>query len=407
MKILVIDDHPLIVEALAQLLPQLDAGYRHAGRGRSGRGDRRARQRARRGPRAPRSRPAGHARPRFSRRPQARLSRRADRRALRDARPGDGAGCARRRRPGLHPEERECRSAARCRAAGARRRRVPAVRRVAHAEGRRRAHRAGRARPHRAPDRRAEAHGPGQAEQAHLPRPHALGGNRQGPRQRDPQGVARAFAHGSDRRARAARHQRRHAGGAARRDRARTRADRPAASRLAPTDAAHRRPTRDSAPWTSRRRRRASSARSHLLAHARADQVATLYGSWHRTTASMVLGALILCGVLWQQEAPGVMAVWLAAILANQAWRGVLVRAYRRANPPVGDAARWGAYWAVGLDPRRCAVGCGRRRDVSGAAGLSGALHRLPVRRDPGRAESRPPSTSRRSMASCWRYSCR
>ena len=26
MKILVVDDHPLIVEALAQLLPQLDAG---------------------------------------------------------------------------------------------------------------------------------------------------------------------------------------------------------------------------------------------------------------------------------------------------------------------------------------------------------------------------------------------
>ncbi len=84
------------------------------------------------------------------------------------------------------------------------------------------------------------------------------------------------------------------------------------------------------------------------MTHARADQVATLYGSWHRTTVSMLLGALILCGVLWQQEAPGVMAMWMAAILANQAWRGVLARAYRRAKPPPGDAARWGAYWAVG-----------------------------------------------------------
>ena len=52
---------------------------------------------------------------------------------------------------------------------------------------------------------------------------------------------------------------------------------------------------------------------SPLLSHARADQVATLYRSWHRTTASMVLGALILCGVLWQQEASWVMAAWLAA----------------------------------------------------------------------------------------------
>ncbi len=87
---------------------------------------------------------------------------------------------------------------------------------------------------------------------------------------------------------------------------------------------------------------------SPLLAHARADQVATLYRSWHRTTVSMVLGALILCGVLWQQEASWVMAAWLAAILVNQAWRGLLARAYRRAVPSVADAARWGAYWAIG-----------------------------------------------------------
>jgi len=62
----------------------------------------------------------------------------------------------------------------------------------------------------------------------------------------------------------------------------------------------------------------------------------------------MVLGALILCGVLWQQQASWVMAAWLAAILVNQAWRGLLARAYQRAEPPVVDAARWGAYWALG-----------------------------------------------------------
>ena len=62
----------------------------------------------------------------------------------------------------------------------------------------------------------------------------------------------------------------------------------------------------------------------------------------------MLLGALILFGVMWQQEAPWVMAAWMAAILGNQAWRGVLVRAYRRAAPPVSDAPRWGAYWVIG-----------------------------------------------------------
>ena len=85
-----------------------------------------------------------------------------------------------------------------------------------------------------------------------------------------------------------------------------------------------------------------------LLAHARADQIASLYRSWHRTTISMVLGALILCGVLWDQEVGLTMIVWLAAILVNQAWRGLLARAYQRAQPQVDDAWRWGGYWAVG-----------------------------------------------------------
>src|SRR5215470_7804674 len=85
-----------------------------------------------------------------------------------------------------------------------------------------------------------------------------------------------------------------------------------------------------------------------LLAHARADQIDSLYRSFHRTTLSMVLGSLILCGVLWDQEAGWTMGMWLAAILANQAWRAVLARAYRRAQPGVADAARWGAYWTIG-----------------------------------------------------------
>jgi signal transduction histidine kinase len=85
-----------------------------------------------------------------------------------------------------------------------------------------------------------------------------------------------------------------------------------------------------------------------LLARARADQVATLYGSWHRTTASMTFGAAILCTVLWDREDAATMALWLAAILANQAWRGALVRAWRRASPPIADAPRWGRYWSIG-----------------------------------------------------------
>ncbi len=91
-----------------------------------------------------------------------------------------------------------------------------------------------------------------------------------------------------------------------------------------------------------------ASIASPLLARARADQVATLYGSWHRTTLSMVLGALILCLVLWEAESGAAMSLWFGAILANQAWRGVLARAYRRAAPAVAEAPRWGRYWSIG-----------------------------------------------------------
>ncbi len=62
----------------------------------------------------------------------------------------------------------------------------------------------------------------------------------------------------------------------------------------------------------------------------------------------MLLGAAILCIVLWGQAAPGLMAAWIARHRPNQAWRGVLARAFRRARPGVADAARWGRYWSLG-----------------------------------------------------------
>jgi signal transduction histidine kinase/CheY-like chemotaxis protein len=89
-------------------------------------------------------------------------------------------------------------------------------------------------------------------------------------------------------------------------------------------------------------------AAPHLVARARLDQVETLYRQWNRTTASMLLGAAILCIVLWGQAAPILMAGWLAAIGLNQAWRGVLARAFRRVRPGVADARRWGCYWSLG-----------------------------------------------------------
>ena len=140
------------------------------------------------------------------------------------------------------------------------RRRIPDAGHHARARRRRRAHRAGRARPHATSGRRADAARPGQAEQAHLPRPQAVRGHGQGARQRDPQGAQRAH-----------------------------RARRPSPRSRAAASASRR------SPPVADDDRRAAAIAAPLLARARADQVATLYRSWHRTTASMALGAAILC----------------------------------------------------------------------------------------------------------------
>lgn len=85
-----------------------------------------------------------------------------------------------------------------------------------------------------------------------------------------------------------------------------------------------------------------------LASRALADQVATLFRSWRQTTTSMLLGALILWIVLRDQIPVAGMAAWTAAIVANQAWRGLLAAAYRRARPDATAASRWGRRWALG-----------------------------------------------------------
>jgi len=85
-----------------------------------------------------------------------------------------------------------------------------------------------------------------------------------------------------------------------------------------------------------------------VLARARADQVAQLYAGWHRTSLSMLLGAALLCLVLWDQTSPWYIAGWIALIVANQAWRGRLAHAWRRQRPGLAATLRWGRYWSAG-----------------------------------------------------------
>jgi signal transduction histidine kinase/CheY-like chemotaxis protein len=85
-----------------------------------------------------------------------------------------------------------------------------------------------------------------------------------------------------------------------------------------------------------------------LIERARADQIATLFTQWRRTTSSMVLGGLILGVVLWNVAPHRELALWLAAILLNQAWRFELARRYRAAAPAPSERKRWGWAWAAG-----------------------------------------------------------
>jgi len=87
---------------------------------------------------------------------------------------------------------------------------------------------------------------------------------------------------------------------------------------------------------------------SALVQRARRDQVAQLYANWHRTSLSMVLGAAILCTVMWGYASAAFMAMWCGLIVANQAWRWCLVRAWRTQRPGADATARWGRYWALG-----------------------------------------------------------
>ena len=85
-----------------------------------------------------------------------------------------------------------------------------------------------------------------------------------------------------------------------------------------------------------------------LGARVRADQIATVFTQWRRTTVSMLLGASILTAVMWGTAPPLLFASWLLAIGANQAWRYRLAGCYRAATPSPLERTRWGRAWALG-----------------------------------------------------------
>jgi len=95
-----------------------------------------------------------------------------------------------------------------------------------------------------------------------------------------------------------------------------------------------------------------------LLRRARADQVATLYTQWPRTTMAMGLGGAILATVMWGTVPAGAFAAWFGAILANQAWRFRLARRYHAAAPAETSSRGWGRASALGSTFAGALWGC-------------------------------------------------
>ena len=124
-----------------------------------------------------------------------------------------------------------------------------------------------------------------------------------------------------------------------------------------------------------------------LIARARADQVATIYASWTRTTASMLLGAALLGIAMWSVVPPALLGGWLAlvavepalplAIDAGLAARAPGARRERSMGTLLGD--RFGRGGRV--------VGARRGHDVPGVRRAPGAADRVPVRRRAGRSQ--------------------
>lgn len=85
-----------------------------------------------------------------------------------------------------------------------------------------------------------------------------------------------------------------------------------------------------------------------LIDRARADQVATLYAGWARTTMSMMLGAALLAMAMWSVVPTALIGGWVVLVILNQLWRWQLTTAWRRARPGRSATERWGRYWAIG-----------------------------------------------------------
>ena len=79
-----------------------------------------------------------------------------------------------------------------------------------------------------------------------------------------------------------------------------------------------------------------------------AEQVAMLYRMAPHALAMSILGGSIIFGLFFLAADRGALIGWYLALAVTWAARYLLVRAYRRAAPPIEDAQKWGGYFVAG-----------------------------------------------------------
>lgn len=79
-----------------------------------------------------------------------------------------------------------------------------------------------------------------------------------------------------------------------------------------------------------------------------AEQVKLLYAHAPLSQVMVLLNAAVLGGVLWPVTSHLVLLAWLCAMATVSLVRLAMVRAYRRAAPPVPEAMRWGERFLAG-----------------------------------------------------------
>jgi signal transduction histidine kinase/ActR/RegA family two-component response regulator len=87
-------------------------------------------------------------------------------------------------------------------------------------------------------------------------------------------------------------------------------------------------------------------------------QVRLLYEQLPVSVGASLVGTLLFAAIFWGDPFKQKLVIWTAVMIANQAWRVLLYRRFRREGGfPRGEVRRYGFYWALGSGISGCVWG--------------------------------------------------